>query len=595
MQDETDNNEELNDKLDNERRKFLKTMGAATGAAAGVATGITSGLINEAHADTYKEMADRYIPPGQWLHHLDIEWWEFPSDDLETIEVWGYTDKLSYAPGEEVAFHMTTSAPTFDIKIYRDGAELVEVHSAKTITGKRSPTPKDCYAVGCGWPTLYQWKLPSDLRSGFYLVVFSVLKDGKKIEQEAGFTVRATTPKSPILFMLATSTWMAYNDWAGGSYYGKPGGGLGIPTEGAMEEIGIAPRLHIHRPWARGFMRLPNNAPRFATARPRAMGEQSGFPNFDWAMANGYSKWCSGAGWAQFERHQAIWAEKHGYEMDYITQHDLEANPDILKGYKCLLTSGHDEYYSWNMRDSIDKWMEAGGNFARLAGNLNWQIRIEDEGMVQVAYKDFAKDDPVVKDPARKHLRTDMWEHPDVGRPAATTFACSSAFGHLLGVGAAVPRTPGFTVYQPEHWMLEETDLYFGDAFGQLACCWECDGLPVTMRDMRIYPTDEFGTPTNIEIVALVPATNGEEDHSHTERFFAGGGYLASVPKALYNTDNPTEEQIKKHRNGNGVVAFMRKGNGSIATAGVIEWPYALGRDEFVDQITHNVLRRFTA
>jgi hypothetical protein len=573
------------------KRALLTTAGAAA-----IAAGAAATLGGEAQADSIKDTASRYIPPGQWLHHLDIEWWEFPSDDPEKAEVWGYTDKLSYAPGEQVNLHVNTSEPTFGVKIYRDGLKLEEVYTVASLTGKRSPTPKDCFTVGCGWPVLHSWKLPNDLRSGFYLVVFRVEKDGKKIEQEAGFTLRAAKPSAPIVFMMATSTWMAYNDWGGGNYYGLPGGGLGIPTgDDEVTEIGIATRLHIHRPWARGFMRMPANAARFSTSRPRPMGLPYGFPNFDWAMANGYAKWSSGAGWGQFERLQAIWAEKHGYEMDYITQHDLEANPDILNGYKCLLTSGHDEYYTWGMRDAIDSWMEAGGNFARLAGNLNWQVRIEDKGKVQIAYKDFAAQDPVTKDPATKHLRTDMWEHPEIGRPASTTFACSSAFGHLIGVGAAAPRSPGFTVYQPEHWMLENSDLHFGDAFGQIACAWECDGLPVTMRDMRMYPTDEFGTPTHIEIVALAPATNGEEDHGHTERQFAGGGYLAGVPKSLYNTAKPTAEQMKKHRNGNAVVAFMQKGKGSIATAAVIEWPYGLGKDEFVDQITHNILRRFTA
>jgi len=38
----------------------------------------------------------------------------------------------------------------------------------------------------------------------------------------------------------------------------------------------------------------------------------------------------------------------------------------------------------------------------------------------------------------------------------------------------------------------------------------------------------------------------------------------------------------------------MSKGKGGVATAAVNEWVMGLGKDEFVDQITHNILRRVT-
>ena len=102
------------------RRQFMQ------GAAIAAATGAASTLVGTAHADSFQETASRYIPPGQWPHHLGLEWYELPSDDPKVIEMWGYTDKFSYSPGEEVAFHVSTGAPTFDIKIYRDGGKFEE-------------------------------------------------------------------------------------------------------------------------------------------------------------------------------------------------------------------------------------------------------------------------------------------------------------------------------------------------------------------------------------------------------------------------------------------------------------------------------------
>lgn len=581
----------MTEKFKASRRDVLRAT-----AAAAAATGAAAALVGEARADSFKEEASRHVPPGQWPHHFGLEWWESPSDDPNVIEVWGYTDKLSYGPGEDVAFHVNTGGETFDIEIYRDGPELELVHEARGVAGKRSETPADAYTVGCGWPALYKWTVPGDLRSGFYLVVLSVMRGEERVEQETGFAVRAASPKAPIAFMLATSTWMSYNDWGGGSYYGKPGG-LGGAFGSGEGEVGIVPRLHIHRPWARGFMRLPNSAVRWTTpAIPvRPKGQAIRYAHFEFCLANGYSKWCMAAGWATYDRHFAIWAEQNGYEMDYITQHDLQADPDILNGYKCLVTVGHDEYYSWEMREAMDRWMEAGGHFARLGGNLQWQIRMEEDGLVQVCYKGFArKNDPVKDDPARIHLMTNAWESKQVNWNGAQTFASSSTFGHLVGVGAAAPRTAGFTVYRSDHWMMKDTDLYYGDSFAADYVRFECDGVPYTFRDGVPYPTDEFGTPTDIEIVGLSPCLNREEDRDHSITM-AGQEYGDGVPIDIYDTDTITEEQREKHVRGCGILAYMPKGKGDVATAAVNEWIMGLGKDEFVDQITHNVLKRFTA
>lgn len=577
--------------VDDGKRSFLKL---AAGAAA--VAGSTAAMSGQARADSFSETAQRYVPPGQWPHHLGLEWYELPSEDPNVIEVWGYTDQFSYQSGDEVAFHVSTGAPTFDIKVYRDGASLDEVHSVEGVKGVRSPTPKEGYSVGCGWPVLYKWKLPPGLRSGFYLIVFSIMRGDERVEQEAGFCVRPASPKSKIAFMLATSTWMSYNDWGGGSYYGKPGA-LGGALGASEGEVGIVPRLHIHRPWARGFMRLPNSAVRWTTpAVPiRPKGQSITYPHFEFCLANGFSKWCMGAGWAAYDRHFAIWAENNGYEMDYITQHDLQANSDILKDYQCLVTVGHDEYYSWEMRESIEKWLEAGGHFARFGGNLQWQIRYEDEGRVQICYKGFARqNDPVKDDPANIRRMTNAWESQQVNWPGAQTFASSSTFGHLIGVGGAAPRTGGFTVYRSDHWMMENTDLYYGDSFAAEYVRFECDGIPYTIRDGLPYPTDEFGTPTNIEIVGLFPTLNREEDRDHSLTM-AGQDYGDGVPKDIYDTDTITPEQREKLVRGCGILAYMPKGKGDVATAAVNEWIIGLGKDEFVDQITHNVLRRFTA
>ena len=141
--------------------------------------------------------------------------------------------------------------------------------------------------------------------------------------------------------------------------------------------------------------------------------------------------------------------------------------------------------------------------------------------------------------------------------------------------------------------MLKDSDLYYGDAFGSIAAGYECDGLPITFRDGLAYSTGEFGSPTNVEIVAILFARAGEEKRDHTARVFADEAYLLSTPQGFYGRRDVTEEEVAKHTRGNGLVLWMPKGKGGVATGPTTDWCYALGRDEFVDKITQNVLDRF--
>ena len=74
------------------------------------------------------------------------------------------------------------------------------------------------------------------------------------------------------------------------------------------------------------------------------------------------------------------WAERSGYAVDLASQHDLHFTPEILAGYDCVVFVGHDEYWTWEMRDAVDAYVEGGGRAARFAGNFMWQTRLEDAG-----------------------------------------------------------------------------------------------------------------------------------------------------------------------------------------------------------------------
>ena len=109
------------------------------------------------------------------------------------------------------------------------------------------------------------------------------------------------------------------------------------------------------------------------------------------------------------------------------------------------------------MRDTIDAYVERGGNIARFAGNFFWQIRLEDGGRTQICYKYRAYEEDPLLDTEQSHLTTLFWDTPEVGRPGAQTFGLSGTLGIYAGWGACSPRgAGGFTIYRPEHWAFED-------------------------------------------------------------------------------------------------------------------------------------------
>ena len=65
-----------------------------------------------------------FIPRGQGFDATNAEFYEVPLEDPDYLEVWCYTDKISYLPGEEVHFHTSTTAKEFSIEIIQDGCGI---------------------------------------------------------------------------------------------------------------------------------------------------------------------------------------------------------------------------------------------------------------------------------------------------------------------------------------------------------------------------------------------------------------------------------------------------------------------------------------
>ena len=515
-----------------------------------------------------------FIPgPGDDGDPVTGHYYEAASHDPARPQVWGYTDRISYAPGDVLALHAMSSAATIDVVICRDGLAPREVLRT-TIPGGFAATPADCSIRGCGWPERAAIPIPQDWASGLYRIALSV--PGHRSEHM--FALRAGAARAPLAMILCTGTWCAYNDWGGSNHY------QGLSGPSGRE---FAAHVSLHRPWATGFVQWPADAPRIPHASPPLTRPR--YPHMEYARANGVSKKYASSGWAAFERPFALWLEAQGIACDVLTQHDLHANPEALAGYARAVIVGHDEYWTWEMRDHLDAWLDAGGELARFAGNFFWQTRLSEDLSIQTCHKARAEAEDDVADPQRL---TSYWDHPQVGRPAVATMGLTGAAGVYAGWSrCAAHGAGGFTLYRPDHWAVRGTGLGYGDVLGAAAkvFAYEVDGIDYTMTHGLPFPAADAGLAGDLTIVALSPATTlahttGPQDADP----FIGSADAEEVAAKVYPGD---PDAMGRASRGNGCIAEYRRGRGAVFNAASCEWVAGLiAGDGPVEAVTRRVL-----
>ncbi|MEZ5217277.1 MAG: DUF6605 domain-containing protein [Ilumatobacteraceae bacterium] len=328
-------------------------------------------------------------------------------------------------------------------------------------------------------------------------------------------------------------TWQAYNAWGGSNHY------EGIDGEANL----FSPVLSYHRPQQAGTAWLPEGAPRIPSPPP-APGTHTHYPVLDWAYAHGYPKYFAASGWATYERHLVRWLETEGYDVDVITQHDLHFRPELLEHCGPLVFTGHDEYWTREMREHVDAFVDCGGQVARLGGNFIWQVRLSDDGSQQECWKYRAlEEDPVARTPTgstssrSRGTRTSSATRPlrrSACRAPRLLFVTGRADAegirrlHDLSAGPLVARRNRRPLRRPPRR-------------DSRAVCYELDGLDYTMQHGLPYATDRNGIdPGSVEIVALAPATNLEEDHGIPgSQLYVADGDLGMIALTYADEDSP--------------------------------------------------------
>ena len=478
----------------------------------------------------------------------------------------------SALPGEEVGLHVSSDAGAIGVEVARQGAGAELVWHADAEPASAYPIPGDAASHGCGWPVTVTIPLDPSWRSGVYLVTIA---SGEE-RAHAFFAVRPKPGSAaPILLGLSTSTANAYNDWGGPSLY----------TGGS--------RVSFERPLARGFLDKPEPAFRKAQAVP----DREALGYFAFAEEHGLSPWSGGAGWWTWERPFVAWAEAEGYTIDVAVSQDLERHPEVLEDHRLFLSVGHDEYWSWGMRDAVERFAAGGGNAAFFGGNTCWwQVRYEDDGRAMTCFKYRANEDPVVGTQDERFL-SGSWADRRIGRPGYSTTGLSFSRGGYSRYGLGVPRASGaYTVWRPEHWIFESTGLRYGDALGLAdgIVGYEVDGCELALVDGLPTPTHGDGAPETLEVLATAPARLWAQDEQPS-RYANEPGELEHVAQVLFGED--WEENVHRISNNHAVLGCMTSpGGGTVFNAGCTDWTSGIaGGDEAVQRITRNVIDRLSS
>jgi hypothetical protein len=346
-------------------------------------------------------------------------------------EIEGYASQTSVNGGEPIDLFVHTTEARYTIDVFRTGwyggagARRVAGPIARSGIVQEMPAPDPTTGlVECRWRDPYRLDTRDDSGpwpSGVYLARLTAGSTGR--QSFIVFVVRDDEREAALVFQSSVTTFAAYNNWGGKSL--------------SAFNSGNAParKISFDRPYA----------------------------------TDPYGVRLDGAGefLRRWEYNAVRFLEREGYDVVYVTDVDTHRRPigaAAPREPRIFLSVGHDEYWSWEMRQHVEAARERGVHLAFLgSGTCYWQIRFEpnargDADRTIVGYKDAAGElDPLALDgmPQNDRRITGRWRDRPTSRPEEG----------LVGVMyAADPVDADIVVSDAGHWVFAGTGLKNGDA-----------------------------------------------------------------------------------------------------------------------------------
>jgi hypothetical protein len=422
---------------------------------------------------------------GDWF------WSNLGNDDAGQIK--GYGSTTSVKQNENITFHISVNpSQTYTIDVYRLGwyGGLGGRHRLRVgpLVGVQQPPcepdPKTGM-IACTWAPAYTLMIPGDWTSGVYA---AKLTNQQGYQNYVIFVVRDDRPAA-FLHQSPVTTEHAYNNYPNNGRTGK------------------------------SLYNYNSYGPNTLAGEPRAVKV-----SFDRPLAD------SGFGsLINWELNVIRWIERSGYDVTYSTNIDTHANGGDLLKHKAFFSVPHDEYWSKEMFDAVERARDTGVHLAFFGANSAYtQVRFEPSAAgvpnrVMVCYR-YPFLDPMNPGPTT----TTEFRKPPVNRPEQT----------LSGImySDTLPNTD-YVVTNSGHWVYAGTGFRDGDKVTGIV------GYEADFYD----PTSPPPNSANHTLLSQSPFvdSNGVTRHLHSSIYQAPSGAWVfasgtmSWPWALDNIPGP--------------------------------------------------------
>jgi N,N-dimethylformamidase beta subunit-like, C-terminal/Concanavalin A-like lectin/glucanases superfamily len=416
-----------------------------------------------------------------------------------------------------------------------------------------------------GWDPSFELRVPDDLPSGVYAVRLST-DDG---DDELPFFVRpaADAARADVAVLMATLSYLAYgnehNSWA------NP-----IPATPGLEQIldAVGERdRYVVRERLNSIYELHTDGTGVAySSRLRPVAN----------LRSDYGMPLLLGGPHQFPADLELleWLDAKGVRYDVLTDEDLHARGgELLAPYRVLLTGSHPEYWTEQMLDGLEDWLDGGGRLMYLGGNgFYWVTSL------------FAEK-PHVLEVRRGHAGTGVWRsepgethHASTGEPGGLWRFRGRPPQRVAGVGFTAQGFDQSLPYRRTEGSRDPRAAWIFEGVAEEEFGWHgsvlggAGGFELDRADAKL------GTPPH----ALVLATaRGFSDvyQATSEDILTADSKQGGTVSPLVRAD---------------LVFYERPRGGAVFSTGSIAWCGALlddAGDNDVSRITENVLRRFAA
>jgi hypothetical protein len=390
-------------------------------------------------------------------------------------EIEGWADRTSVVMGARVGLHVSTTARRYRVRAFRigwyGGTLARQVWVSPNLIGVRRPVgvaQGPTHTVRTNWPVSLTVST-----AGWPVGSYLFRLDGSTGAQRyVPLQVRAPSAAGRIVVVSADTTWQAYNNYGGYSLYSGP--------DGAFADRATAVSFD----------------------RPYGIGTGQGASEY---MEN--------------MRPLVTLVEKLGLSADYVSDVDLDADPQLLSGARAVIFTGHDEYWSMAMRNAMLASRTRGTNLAFLGANTGYRhIRFATQptgpDRLEICYKVPNQDPLYGRDDA---LVTGQWRYPPDPRPESV----------LTGVSyQSNPVRADMIVVDPRSWLLAGTNSRNGTQLPSLVAP-EYDRLDLS-----------FPTPRPIEVITHSPLlVRGRADFADSAYYTtsSGSGVFATGTIAWIN------------------------------------------------------------